>query len=170
MSTNWSQMVDLFPTRAGPYLFLPWLQGPPLTSIAHLSVHTAPAQLHSGWEANPSPLLAQYLLTSFLLMTSPLCCKDGTFVSYRISRYSTCPLEKGMATHSSILAWRIPWTEEPGELWSIGLQRIGHDWSNLAGKHATCLWALSNLIWKFIRWDILLRKYCISTLPSRKQF
>ena len=33
------------------------------------------------------------------------------------------PLEKGMATHSSILAWRIPWTEEPGELQSMGLQR-----------------------------------------------
>ena len=38
------------------------------------------------------------------------------------------PLEKGMATHSSILAWRIPWTEEPGEPQSMGLQRVGHDW------------------------------------------
>ena len=37
------------------------------------------------------------------------------------------PLEKGMATHSSILAWRIPWTEEPGRLQSMGLQRVGHD-------------------------------------------
>ena len=37
------------------------------------------------------------------------------------------PLEKGMATHSSILAWRIPWTEEPGELQSMGSQRVGHD-------------------------------------------
>ena len=36
-------------------------------------------------------------------------------------------LEKGMATHSSILAWRIPWIEEPGRLQSIGLQRVGHD-------------------------------------------
>ena len=42
------------------------------------------------------------------------------------------PLEEGMATHSSILAWRIPWTEEPGGLQSIGLQRVRHDWSNLA--------------------------------------
>ena len=33
------------------------------------------------------------------------------------------PLEEGMETHSSILAWRIPWTEEPGRLWSIGLQK-----------------------------------------------
>ena len=35
------------------------------------------------------------------------------------------PLEKGMATHSSILAWRIPWTEEPGGLQSMGSQRVG---------------------------------------------
>ena len=36
-------------------------------------------------------------------------------------------LEKGMATHSSILAWSILWTEEPGRLQSIGLHRVGHD-------------------------------------------
>ena len=45
------------------------------------------------------------------------------------------PLEEGMATHSSILAWRIPWTEEPGGLQSLGSQRIGHDWSELACTH-----------------------------------
>ena len=37
------------------------------------------------------------------------------------------PLEEGMAAHSSILAWRIPWTEEPSGLQSIGSQRVGHD-------------------------------------------
>ena len=37
------------------------------------------------------------------------------------------PLEKEMVTHSSILAWRIPWTEKPGRLQSTGLQRVGHD-------------------------------------------
>ena len=41
------------------------------------------------------------------------------------------PLEKEMATHSSILAWRIPWTEEPGELQSTGSQRVRHDWVTL---------------------------------------
>jgi len=41
------------------------------------------------------------------------------------------PLEKEMATHSSVLAWEIPWTEEPGRLQSTGLQRAGH---NLATK------------------------------------
>ena len=37
------------------------------------------------------------------------------------------PLEGGVATHSSILAWKIPWTEEPGGLQSMDLQRVGHD-------------------------------------------
>ena len=37
------------------------------------------------------------------------------------------PLEKEIATHSSILAWRIPWTEEPGGLQSMGSQKVGHD-------------------------------------------
>ena len=37
------------------------------------------------------------------------------------------PLEKGMAAHSNILVWRMPWTEEPGRLLSVGLQRVGHD-------------------------------------------
>jgi len=37
------------------------------------------------------------------------------------------PLEKAMAPHSSILAWKIPWTEEPGGLQSMGLQRVGQD-------------------------------------------
>ena len=39
------------------------------------------------------------------------------------------PLGKEMATHSSILAWKIPWTEEPGWLLSMGSQRVGHDWT-----------------------------------------
>ena len=39
------------------------------------------------------------------------------------------PLEKGMATHSSTLAWRIPWMEEPGGVQSMGLQRVGHNWA-----------------------------------------
>ena len=39
------------------------------------------------------------------------------------------PLEKEMTTHSSILAWRIPWTEEPGGLQSTGSQRVGHDYA-----------------------------------------
>ena len=44
-------------------------------------------------------------------------------------------LEEGMATHSSILAWRIPWTEEPDRIQSMGLQRVRQDWSDLACTH-----------------------------------
>ena len=46
-------------------------------------------------------------------------------------------VEKEMATHSSVLAWRIPGTGEPGGLLSVGSQRVGHDWSNLAAAAAT---------------------------------
>ena len=46
------------------------------------------------------------------------------------------PLEDSLATLSSILGWRIPWTVEPGRLQSIGLQRVGHDWKDLARTHS----------------------------------
>ena len=45
------------------------------------------------------------------------------------------PLEEGMATRSGILAWRIPWTEQPGWLQSIGSHRVRHNWSNLVQAH-----------------------------------
>ena len=48
------------------------------------------------------------------------------------------PQEKEMVTHSSILAWRSPWTEEPGSLQSVGSQRVRHNWSYLAHKHMDC--------------------------------
>ena len=60
------------------------------------------------------------------------------------------PLEKGMATLSSILAWRTPWTMEPGKLQSNGLQRVGHSWmtnttqtmKNLPAMQETWVWSL----------------------------
>ena len=51
-------------------------------------------------------------------------------------------LEREMATHSTVLAWRIPGTEEPGGLPSMGSHRVGHDWRDLAA------WSYKNLIWK----------------------
>ena len=54
------------------------------------------------------------------------------------------PLEKGMATHSSILAWKIPWREEPRRLQSTGLQRFEPDWADTTEKlsylHKLLLW------------------------------
>ena len=49
------------------------------------------------------------------------------------------PLEEGMATYSSILAWRIPWMEEPGRLQSIRPHRVKHSWSDLACMYIDCL-------------------------------
>ena len=54
------------------------------------------------------------------------------------------PLEKGMATHSGILAWRIPWTKELGGLQPIGSQRVGQFWSNLASKHTLPLYVMAS--------------------------
>ena len=59
------------------------------------------------------------------------------------------PLEKEMATHSSILAWKIPWTEEPGRLQSMGSQRVGHDWETFFLFFSYCLFrhnAIAHLI------------------------
>ena len=57
-----------------------------------------------------------------------------TLLHSNFSDYIILAME-GMATHSSILAWRIPWTEEPGRLQSTGLQRVRYDWSNSACTH-----------------------------------
>ena len=53
------------------------------------------------------------------------------------------PLKKGMTTHSSVLAWRIPWTEEPGGLQSLGSQRIRHEWRDWACTSFIYIWKLS---------------------------
>ena len=69
-------------------------------------------------------------------------------------------LEKEMATHSSILAWKYPWTEEPHRLQSMGSQRVGHDWvtspslsthlkDSTTGKHGHC-WQEKEWRWKGI--------------------
>ena len=55
------------------------------------------------------------------------------FIAYLFSTED--PLEKEMATHFSILAWRILWTEKSSGLWSIESQRVGHDWSYLSCTH-----------------------------------
>ena len=67
-------------------------------------------------------------------------------------------LEKEMATHSSVLAWRIRGTEEPGGLLSMGSHRVGHDWSDLAAAVAAALievsWVEANSIdhWSYTWW------------------
>ena len=62
------------------------------------------------------------------LVVKNLPAKPGDIEMWVWSLGEEDPLEKEMATHSSILAWRIPWTEEPSGLQSMGSQRVGHDW------------------------------------------
>ena len=52
------------------------------------------------------------------------------------------PLEEGIATHSSTLAWEIPWTEEPGGLQSMGSQRVRHDWAHTLRESQGVPWTL----------------------------
>ena len=65
--------------------------------------------------------------------------KSGTWLSIFIFNFHCYALEKEMATHSSVLAWRIPATGEPGGLLSMGSHSVGHDWSNLAAAAAVPL-------------------------------
>ena len=54
--------------------------------------------------------------------------KESAYQMWVLSQGWEDPLEKGRATHSSIVAWRIPWTEDPGRLQSMGMQRVRHNW------------------------------------------
>ena len=81
------------------------------------------------------------LAVSFSLQILYQLSYQGSLVTQTVKRLSTMretqvrslgredPLEKEMAIHSSITAWKIPWTEEPGRLQSMGSQRVGHDWA-----------------------------------------
>ena len=57
------------------------------------------------------------------------------------------PLKKEVTTHSSILAWRIPWTEEPGGLQSMGSQRVRHDWATNTFTHSISVETSYAVIW-----------------------
>ena len=61
------------------------------------------------------------------LTCPPLRGKESVQETWVQSQGQEDPLEKGMATHSNILAWEIPWTEEPDGLLTVELQRVGHD-------------------------------------------
>ena len=71
------------------------------------------------------------------------------------------PLEKEMATHSSTLAWKIPWTEEPGRLQSMGSQRVGHDWVTSLLFSGLRIWNLNSVLRNSI--------YSFFTAPNRVQ-
>ena len=85
------------------------------------------------------------------------------------------PLEKGMATHSSILAWRIPWTEEPGRLKSMGSQRVGHDWACILCMHfikLTNILFVLDLVYNYINayTHCYLKQLYLHLVPSKTGF
>ena len=85
-----------------------------LSLYTHTHIHT-----HTQFE---SPSLVAQMVKNLLLMQETRVPSLGW----------NDALEKGMAIHSSTLAWRIPWTEETGRLQSMGLQRLRHDWVTLS--------------------------------------
>ena len=75
------------------------------------------------------------------------------------------PLEKGMATYSSVLAWRIPWTEEPGGLQSMGSQRVGHDWAT--NTHTQLINTHTHTsVWVFQISSLIKQKECNTTFGT----
>ena len=71
-----------------------------------------------------------------------------------------------MATHSSILAWRIPWTEEPGRLQCMGLQRVGHNWATNAFNTFTSQWRRPVSSWIYKQEEVGARDKYIESHPS----
>ena len=79
-----------------------------------------------------------------------------------------------MAPHSSTLAWKIPWTEEPGGLQSMRSRRVGHDWSDLAA--AACITLCNPMEWEKYNWSVRKRvlslkpEFRLSSMPTTRHF
>ena len=104
----------------------------------------------------------------FIAFIGFLCGSDGKESACNARNLGSIPrsgrsLEKGMATHCSILAWRIPWTEEPGRLPSMGLQRIGHDWVT---NTFTFTYVLEHALCRFVLLCFALSSQFESKLPE----
>ena len=92
------------------------------------------------WQPTPVLLPGKSHGRSSLVGSSPWGREESTRLSDFTFTFHFHALEKEMATHSSVLAWRIPGTGEPGGLPSMGLHRVGHGWSDLAAAAANpCL-------------------------------
>ena len=111
-----------------------WNVCPPTDSTSVEREWAENLSLNSGspwrWFGSPTSLVAQ--------MVKRLSTMWETWVQ---SLGQEDPLEKEMAIHSSTIAWRIPWTEEPGRLQSMGLQRVRHDWATSLHLHPVIQWA-----------------------------
>ena len=121
----------------------------PTTSLASTQKPFLP--VHSG----PAP--GSRLLSCTTVIFKAPCCqiKHIFFISMFAFRYYLYVTEKEMATSSSILAWKIPWMEEPGGLQSTGSQRVGHDWAtSLHSLHTLSLEKEMATHSSFLAWRI----------------
>ena len=113
-----------------------WITIGDLTRGKNCSVY--PSRIHKGlinpWERR------HFLNQHFSLVAQRLKRLPAMQETWVQSLGQEDPLEKEIATHSSVLAWRIPWTEEPGGLQSTGLQRVGHDWATSLSLSLLHLW------------------------------
>ena len=137
MKTNWKLLFGFYSVSLN-FLSIPELVASHLTTVAleYISVpHVA------------------YLELPWWLNGEESACNSGAAQDTVWSLGQQNPLEKGTATHSSILAWKIPWTEKPGGLQSTGSQIIGHHWRNLEHTHTAYLTLMLffKSSWIFIR-------------------
>ena len=90
---------------------------------------------------------------TYSLLIFPIYLVFGWFWFFPIVFLFSILLEKETATHSSSLAWRILWTEEPGGLLSIGSHRVGHDWSELVCVRSVSILLMTTMIFMIAMWN-----------------
>ena len=141
-----SKLVIIFLPRS-KHLLISWLQSPSTVILEPRKIKSAtvstfsPSICHEVMGPD-AMILVLWMLSFKPLFHSPLSLSSrGSLVLLHLKRLPTMqetwipslgwedPLEKEMAAHSSILAWKIPWTEEPGWLLFMGSQRVGHNWA-----------------------------------------
>ena len=155
--------VNIQNQRGTKYIFI-WVREKPKSQISCTWQGHVPGWLNNWCEnlgiltSNSTFFLSQrerdflyyfsfFVCFSFFFFLSGLQCWWASLVAQKVKRLPTIretrvrslgqedPLEKAMATHSSTLAWKIPWTEKPGRLQSMGSQRVGHHFTSL---HLQC--------------------------------
>ena len=110
------------------------------------SMHTSTISFTTTLTQN-GPINSKIMLANLFLLPDMVISKmSSSLLTYLKIFFLVCALEKEMATHSSVLAWKIPGTGEPGGLPSMGSHRLRHDWSDLAV--CTCSVA-SNSLWPY---------------------
>jgi len=107
-----------------------------MTTIS-ISKHLREQSRERRWHPTPVLLPGKSHGCRSLVGCSPLGHEESDMTEWLHFHFDA--LEKEMATHSSFLAWRISGTEEPGGLPSIGLHRVGQDWSDLAAREQSCV-------------------------------